>query len=280
MKLGIVSRTDLKEALELVRRASRLLNERGVRYIIEHGTASKLGLEGAAIEDLDTNAIIAIGGDGTILRLLKRLKKPIPILGVKLGKICFLGEVWPEELDGAIERLLESKFFTEEVMKIMAETRGGGIEVDAVNEVAIISSQPAKVVELKASVRGVEIYAGLADGVIVATPIGSTGYALSAHGPIVDPALEAMLLVLLNPLNLGYRPLVISAEAVVEIKIGRPGGMVVIDGDLVCKLEEGDWVKVRKSPRKAVFIRLSRREVGFYERLKKLFEIRTRMGRV
>lgn len=279
MKLGIVSRTDVKEALEVVKQASKLLSERRVDHVIEHNTASKLGLEGVFVEDFDVDAILVIGGDGTILRLLRKLKKPIPVLGVKLGKICFLGEVEPRGLNEAIDRVVKHEFYVEEAIKLVAEMKGG-VEVDATNEVTVVSSQPAKVVELKVSVRGVKVYNGLSDGIIVATPIGSTGYALSAHGPIVDPTLEAMLLVPLNPLNLSYRPLVTSAEAVVEIKAGKPGGVVVVDGDFVGVLEEGDQVKIRKSPRKAAFIRFSSRGVGFYERLRWLFETRAKAERV
>ncbi|MEM4700320.1 MAG: NAD(+)/NADH kinase [Candidatus Nezhaarchaeales archaeon] len=276
MKLGLMSRTDSKEALEIVKQAIRLLSRRGIQYVIERNTAIELGLEGVAIENTDVNAILAIGGDGTILRLIRRLKKPVPILGVKFGKICFLGEIEPKDLDEAIERLIESKFSVEEVMKLTAKVKDG-IEADAVNEVVVVGSQPAKVVELRTLVEGVEVYSGLADGIIVATPIGSTGYALSAHGPVINPAIEAMLLVPLNPLSLSCRPLVVPAEVVIEIKVGRPGGVVVVDGDLVGNLKEGDWIKVYRSPRKAAFIRFGDKRIGFYERLKGLFEVRARI---
>lgn len=278
LKLGVTSRTDSKDALKIAEQIIRLLSRRGIQYAVESDTATKLGLEGTVIENLDVDAILAIGGNGTILRLLKRLKKPIPILGIKFGRVCFLGEVGPEDLGEAIGRLIESRFFIEEVMKLTAEIKGS-IEVDAVNEVAIVSSQPAKVMELEVSIEGAKVYAGLADGIIVATPIGSTGYALSAHGPVINPVVEAMLLVPLNPLNLSYRPLVTPAEVIIEIKVGRPGGIVVVDGDLVSDLKEGDWIKVRKSPHRAAFVRFGDKRTGFYERLRRLFEVRTRIER-
>jgi len=276
LKVGVVARTDLDEALDLARRAIELLSRRGAPYFIEADVASKLSVEGVRLEDMDVDVLLAIGGDGTILRTLKKLRCEASILGVKLGKICFLGEVEPEELEEAVDRLVKARFYVEEAMKLRVGLRGG-VEVDAVNEVAVVTGQPAKVVRLRVSVGGINVYSGLADGVIVATPTGSTGYAMSAHGPIVDPSLEAFLLVLLNPLNLSYRPLVASAAEIVEVEVGKPGpgAVVVVDGEVTEKMESGGRVRVWRSPLKARFIRFHEGRAGFYRRLGRLFEART-----
>ena len=103
LKVGVVARTDVEDALNLARTAVELLRQRGAQCVVERDVAAKLGLEGVSVEDMEVDAVLAIGGDGTILRLLKRLKRPVPILGVKLGKICFLGEVEPRDLEEAVE---------------------------------------------------------------------------------------------------------------------------------------------------------------------------------
>lgn len=274
MRVGVIARMDVEAALSLARQAVELLKQRGVDCLIEEGVAAKLGLKGVRVEDMEVDAVLSIGGDGTILRSLKRLRHPAPILGIKLGKVCFLGEAEPEEVEEVVEKLAAAKFFVEEVMKLRAELQGG-VEVDAVNEVAVVTNRPAKTMELKVAVGEVEVFSGLADGVIVATPTGSTGYAMSAHGPVVDPSLEAHLIVLLSPLNLSYRPLVASASREVEVRVEGPEAAVVVDGEAVGKVGEGGWVRVRRSPFKAKFIRLSQDRANFFRRLKGLFEART-----
>jgi len=273
LKVGVVARVDVDEAIKLAKTAFELLKQRGIDFVVEREVAAKLGLEGVDVKEMEADAIIAIGGDGTILRLIKRLKRQTPILGVRLGKICFLGEVVPEGLEEAIERLAEHRYYVEEAMRLRASTESGQ-EVDVVNEVAVVTSQPAKVVLVKVSIDDVEVYEGFSDGVIVATPTGSTGYAMSALGPVIDPSLEAYLIVLLNPLNLNYRPLIAPAEGVVKVTIGRPGATLVADGEVVERLNSQSWVKVEKAPSKALFIRLGHKRTGFYDRLKMLLEAR------
>lgn len=276
MKVGIVARTDVDEAITLARHAFELLRQQGVECIVDKEAAVKLGLKGVDVNEVKVDAIVAIGGDGTILRLVKKLRQQAPILGIRLGKVCFLGEVDPESLEEAIKKLVERKYYVEEAMRLRVTTESG-MEVDVVNEVAVVTSQPAKVMWIKVLVEGAEVYEGLADGVIVATPTGSTGYAMSALGPIVDPALEAYLIVLLNPLNLNHRPLIASAEKTAKVIVGKPGATLVADGEAVERLSSQSWIKVRRAPSTALFIRLGHQRAGFYDRLRKLFEARARV---
>ncbi|RLF12054.1 MAG: NAD(+) kinase [Thermoprotei archaeon] len=274
--IGLTSRTDLAYALELTKQSYSYLTSKGALCQVEAETASKLCLPGVQLEELSVDALIAIGGDGTILRTLKRLANPeTPILGVKVGKICFLGEVEPEELQLALDKLLRGDYAVEEVMKLRASIAEGKSS-DAVNEVVFVTSQPAKVIQFEVIVGGEEVFRGLADGAIIATPTGSTGYALSAHGPVIDPELEAMLVVLLNPLNLSSRPLVVPASETLKFKVLAPSpeALVVVDGEVVGKINVGGEVEVKKSPVKARFIRFHARKPAFYERLRKLVEWR------
>ena len=274
-RVGLVSRTDQVEALRLARGLHDALVKRGVEAILESEVAAKLKLEGVPLSRMDPDLLVVIGGDGTILRAAKTLpSSETPILGVKMGKTCFLGEVDPHEALRAIELVLAGHYELEENLKLRAIV--GDLKVDVVNEVLLMTGQPAKVVKLKVEVEGEEVFEGLTDGVIVSTPTGSTGYALSAHGPIIDPKVEAYLMVYLNPLNLGVRPLIVAAESVTTLRLEGPGpkALLIADGEVIKELGEGSVVEVRRSPVKARFVRLRSGRGVFYSRLKDLMRRR------
>lgn len=274
-RVGLVSRTDLEAAVSLARDIHRELSARGVECLVEDGLASRIGVEGSPLDRLDVDLAVVIGGDGTILRAARRLPSPdIPILGVRMGKTCFLGEVDPEQAFEAIGHVLSGRFEVERALRLRASVRG--LEVDVVNEALLTTSQPAKVVRLKVEVDGVEVFSGLADGVMASTPTGSTGYALSAHGPIVDPEVEAYLLVYLNPLDLRARPMVVAASRPTRIEVVEPGpkAILVADGEEVAQVEGGEVVEVRRSPSHVCFARL--RGGSFFTRLRSLMDKRSR----
>ncbi|RLE48977.1 MAG: NAD(+) kinase [Candidatus Methanomethylicota archaeon] len=267
-RVGIASRLDQLEAMSIAERAANLLQDREVEVILERQLAEKLEWAGKAssLIDIDADALIIVGGDGTVLRTSRIISENIPMLVVNAGTVGFLSEVNPNELESAIARLASGNFQIEECTRIKAQI--DGIEVgDALNEVSIVTKTPVKVLNLTALKKGEVIFSGRMDGLIIATRTGSTAYALSAGGPIIDPELDAFVLVPLCPLKIYQKPIVLPSSPKLEVFIEENGSdaLVIADGQIHAEAPAGSRVTLEKSSKKSLFIRLGR---SFYERLR------------
>ncbi|MCD6479708.1 NAD(+)/NADH kinase, partial [Candidatus Bathyarchaeota archaeon] len=180
MRFGLISRMDLREALEVARRTLSHLKSRGIETLVEEKTADALGVEATPLGEMDVDILIVVGGDGTILRAAMGLRNPsTPILGVDMGRKSFLAEVRPEEVGEAIERILRGDYRVERCLKL--SSRCGDQKLpDSLNEVLVATSTPSKMAEMEIYIDGVHLLTIEADGVMVATPTGSTAYNLSA----------------------------------------------------------------------------------------------------
>ena len=234
--------------------------------------------------DADRTAPHAAASCMIVLRsarlLLKAAKETafsrIPLLGVNLGTMGYLAEVEVASLEEALERLLRGDYTVEERMMLSGSVRRGDgsretAQLDALNDVTVTRCGPMQVVPLRIWVNG-QLLAGYgADGIVIATPTGSTGYNLSAGGPIVEPEAGLILLTPICPHTLNTRSVVLCDRDEVEVEIGRkPSGdvqevEVSFDGALLTRLRSGDRVRVKKSERTTSIIRLS--EPAFLERL-------------
>ena len=223
------------------------------------------------------SCMIVLGGDGTMLKAAKETAfSRIPLLGVNLGTMGYLAEVEVASLEEALERLLRGDYTVEERMMLSGSIRRGDgsretAQLDALNDVTVTRCGPMQVVPLRIWVNG-QLLAGYgADGIVIATPTGSTGYNLSAGGPIVEPEAGLILLTPICPHTLNTRSVVLCDRDEVEVEIGRkPSGdvqevEVSFDGALLTRLRSGDRVRVKKSERTTSIIRLS--EPAFLERL-------------
>ena len=223
------------------------------------------------------SCMIVLGGDGTMLKAAKETAfSRIPLLGVNLGTMGYLAEVEVASLEEALERLLRGDYTVEERMMLSGSVRRGDgsretAQLDALNDVTVTRCGPMQVVPLRIWVNG-QLLAGYgADGIVIATPTGSTGYNLSAGGPIVEPEAGRILLTPICPHPLNTRSVVLCDRDEVEVEIGRkPSGdvqevEVSFDGALLTRLRSGDRVRVKKSERTTSIIRLS--EPAFLERL-------------
>ncbi|HIY60682.1 MAG TPA: NAD(+)/NADH kinase [Candidatus Eisenbergiella pullistercoris] len=223
------------------------------------------------------SCMIVLGGDGTMLKAAKETAfSRIPLLGVNLGTMGYLAEVEVASLEEALERLLRGDYTVEERMMLSGSVRRGDgsretAQLDALNDVTVTRCGPMQVVPLRIWVNG-QLLAGYgADGIVIATPTGSTGYNLSAGGPIVEPEAGLILLTPICPHTLNTRSVVLCDRDEVEVEIGRkPSGdvqevEVSFDGALLTRLRSGDRVRVKKSERTTSIIRLS--EPAFLERL-------------
>jgi NAD+ kinase len=216
--------------------------------------------------------MVAMGGDGTVLRAA-RLAFPhnIPVLAVALGHLSFMAEVTPSEMYTAVEQVLDGGGWHDERALIRAALWRDGRQVmdefTALNEVVISRSEISRVINAHVSIDGSPLTTYHADGVLVATATGSTAYALSAGGPIVDPRSRALVLVPIAAHLTTVPSMVLHEEAVVTIQLrSRHHASLAIDGRENVPLIEGDEVVVRRSPQVCTFVRL-RPTSQFYTQL-------------
>lgn len=269
-RIGIISRRDREEVLRKVNQICNHLLEKGVEVILEEEVSELLGRPqlGYDLREVEVDLAVAVGGDGTILRSSSLLKRSeTPLLAVNMGMRGFLTEVEPEEALEAIDRLFKGDYAVEEHFKLSSRSKNSKERFqDALNEVLVASSHPAKMLRLQLYTDGAEVFDIQADGIIVATPTGSTAYSLSAGGSILAPSVEAIIVTTLYPLS-PFRSIVVPITSVVEVELMKPecDALVVVDGMIQGKLSQGDKVEVWRSDHKATFIRFQ----SFYSRLKK-----------
>jgi NAD+ kinase len=200
----------------------------------------------------DCDVFIAVGGDGTILRFARQLDvAQTPILGLNAGQLGFLTE---GRIDGIAERLRAGRFAIQRRMRIQAEVRTDERVLQtftALNDIVVHGAGFSRMVKMRTEVDGSVMREYRADGIIVATPTGSTAYSLSAGGPLLAPEVRAIILTPLSPHMLSVRPLVVDSEQVVSLHVvaGRSRIVVTIDGQDGYELEAGQYLQVRKSPR-------------------------------
>ncbi|KPU64019.1 inorganic polyphosphate kinase [Thermococcus sp. EP1] len=276
MKFGIVARRDREEALKLAYRVYDFLRVSNYGVYVDKETHENFPHfspeDVLPLEKMDVDMIIVIGGDGTVLRVEHKTSKDIPILAVNMGTLGFLAEVEPAETFFAISRVLEGDYFIDERMKIRVFVEGITVP-DALNDVVILSGVPGKVTQLKYYIDGELAEEIRADGLIISTPTGSTAYALSAGGPLVDPRLHAILLVPLAPVALTARPLVVPDSSSIDIEVSTEREIILtVDGQFYTQLPPNLTIRIEKSPRKTKFVRFSKRIYPKYTlKIKKKF---------
>ncbi len=274
MRIGIIARFDVAEAVEIAERVASFLLNRGVEITVDLKLTEELPRlreYGEDIRNMEADMILTIGGDGTILRTRSLLEdKEIPILGINMGTVGFLTEVDPENVFSALEAVLRGEYSVEK--RTLLSVYHNGELPSALNEVVLMTRRPAKMLHIEISVDDEVVEELRADGIIIATPSGSTAYSMSAGGPIVDPRVEAFLIVPICPFKLSARPLVVSNKSMIRVKLLRKGkkAIAVIDGQYEEEINHMDEVIFRKSERKAQFVRLSK---DFYRKVReKLIE--------
>ena len=255
-KIGIIAK-NIPRAHNAVRKLSKWLSARGKKVLLDERTAFDLGMAGVALHDLPSlvDMIIVLGGDGTLLsaaRLVADSKKNVPIFGVNLGSLGFMAEVSLNELYANLEKALAGKLLAEERMMLTAGIirRGKKVsEYNVLNDAVISKGAIARMVSLELSVGEDYLTSIRADGLILATPTGSTAYSLSAGGPIIHPALQCFVVTPICPHTLSNRPIAIPDSAIVRVKlVSRSEGVSLsLDGQVVSPLRLNDIVEVKKA---------------------------------
>lgn len=276
--VGLVVKRGAPRARDVAREVVGWLSSHGYDAVAEPEDAAGLGVAAATkLEMFETaRAIVVLGGDGTFLATARlSAERPVPIVGVNLGSLGFLTEVTTEDLPAALEETLAGRARLAERRMLRAVVRRPGAEpvsLQALNDVVLSRGTLGRVVDIEALIDGHELASFTGDGVIVATPTGSTAYALSSGGPIVHPSVRVLVFAPICPHTLSVRPLVIDDESRLELRLRSRNEelFLSVDGQTPVPVGREDVVEVTRSPHTALLVRSSR--LGFYDLL------RTKLG--
>jgi len=274
MRVGVIGHKGYEGLPEMLRMLHRDAPGLGVELRFEK-TLQELAQVGERLDALDDiDALITLGGDGTLLRGARLLAgKPAPILGINLGRLGFLTTCGSEDAEKALEILASGEYVAEARMSLAAravDQKGNNRqEWLALNDFVLHKGGFARVVRLSVSIDGESIGVYAADGVIISTPTGSTAYSLSAGGPVVVPTVESIILTPISAHMLAVRPLVIAPDAEVTVEtIQNPEELIVtVDGQVGTNLQSGEKLIVRRAPNPVRIVRFP--DTSFFVRLRK-----------
>jgi NAD+ kinase len=268
MKIGIISRSDKEDAIELTKSITKYLLQNNVEVELEKNVGDKIPEYSdlvRTIENLSSDIAICIGGDGTILNAQRVLSlKKIPVLSINMGTVGFLTEVEAEDTFESLDKLLNYDFFIEERMQLDVWYNEDWKTV--LNEIVLMTNQPAKMLNLRISVDDELVDEVRADGLIISTPSGSTAYSMSAGGPIVDPRVDAAIIIPICPFKLNTRPKIVPADSIIKVKFLKEGkkALAVLDGRSYKVVNYMDEMVFKKSEKPAYFVRFRN---NFYSRV-------------
>jgi NAD+ kinase len=225
--------------------------------LLDEATARLIPPSGLEIADRSAigdacDLVIVVGGDGTLLNAARSLVDArVPILGVNRGRLGFLTDVLPEEIPGRLEEVLSGRYREDERSLLGAELIRSGRTIEqavALNDVVVHKRDLARMIEIDTFLNGQFLNAYRADGLIIATPTGSTAYALSGGGPLIHPSLEAVSLVPICPHTLTHRPIVVGADNEIKVMVNESTtthAQVTCDGQISFAIQPGDRIVIR-----------------------------------
>lgn len=272
--IGIAAKTTSQEALQYAATVAKDLRSRGITVCFDDVTSQAMGEDATSCSTraglgASSELLITFGGDGTLLSVARHAPANVPILGVNMGTLGFLTEVRLDEFPALLNRVLDNDFFVEPRVTFDVEVTGpgrNGKRYRVLNDAAINKSALARIIEMRVSVAGLFVSTFRGDGLVICTPTGSTGYNLSAGGPIVYPTMGAVCITPICPHMLTNRPLVLPDELDIEVGITSPSegqeiyltldgqeGMPVTDQDRICIRKSHESVLLVQSPDKNYF---------------------------
>ena len=268
--VGMVVRRERPRAIAIAHELAIWLRGRHLATLAEPEVAAQLGAEATEREQLAAKAdlIVVLGGDGTLLSIARLVgERETPILGINLGGLGFLTEITVEEAQATLARVLASEYEVDRRITLEAtvESHAAGARMAdresfrALNDVVINKRALGRMLELNVIAAGERFCSYRADGLIIATPTGSTAYALSAGGPIVFPSLDVVVLAPICPHTLSNRPVVLpdSFEIEVRLKTDDNGAMLAVDGQQTAPIASNDSLRVRRGKSPVVLVRSS-----------------------
>jgi NAD+ kinase len=258
--VGIIAKQgEAAKVADTLERLVRFLEATGRTCLFDPNGAAILGVTGERVlPDLDMgercDLAIVVGGDGTLLHAARALAPSgVPLVGINLGRLGFLVDVSPDEIETCLEHILAGEHDAEERFLLAARTDGGP-DHPALNDVVIHKWNTPRMIEYETYIDGVFVNVQRSDGIIVSTPTGSTAYALSGGGPLLHPSLDALVLVPICPHTLSNRPLVVAGGSRIEIRVcGFDAGHaeVTCDGQTSLALARGERVRIERTPHAA-----------------------------
>lgn len=259
-KVGLMGRTGNIRAAESLARLIALLESQGIPVMVEHDLSTLLPEGSFDVADRDqigeqSDLVIVLGGDGSMLSAARQMAHyNVPVLGVNRGRLGFLTDISPDDIETQVSNVLAGKFTIEKrfLLDVLVQRDGETIgRADALNDVVVNSGTSAQMIEFDLYVNKTFVYRQRADGLIVSTPTGSTAYSLSGGGPIMHPALDAILLVPMYPQTLSSRPIVIDGASEIHIDISAENSIhppIICDGQVNLTGAPGDTVFIYKKP--------------------------------
>lgn len=270
--VGLMINLEKEGILELVGQIVSLLEEKGCTVLIEEETAGIVGMARLGVPQKQLTGqvdwVIVLGGDGTLLSCARQFATTgTPIIGINMGRLGFLTEIDVPDMWLGLEKILTGHYYIEERMMLEAQVfrKGKAVEQAAgLNDAVITKGAFARLILLEVFINDQYLNTYPADGLIIASPTGSTAYSLSAGGPLVTPNLELMLLTPICPHTLWSRPMVIAPDSTVKVSVlSQLGGvMLTMDGQHGFWLEQRDQVIIKRAPYNTRLLRL--RDRGFF----------------
>jgi NAD+ kinase len=271
--VGLVAKYQEPKAAEMVRWLAPWLKQRRKKVLVEDGVVRGAGVsctkkQLAAKADL----IISLGGDGTLLNIAPLVERPdVPILGVNLGGLGFITEVAVDELESVLAKTLEGDYEVEKRMtlEVRVNTKNGKLrKFRVLNDAVIAKGARSRIIDLETYIGDDYLCTYRADGLIISTPTGSTAYSLAAGGPILEPALGAIILSPICPHTLTNRPIVVPNKSTIQVTLRSFGDTVILipDGQPGVRLNNGDQVEARDFGLPVSLIKLPSR--SYYEILR------------
>ena len=265
--VGLIINIFKKPIIEIGLQVIQLLNARQVRTIAIGEEAEALGLAPTEKDDFCQMAqvVLVIGGDGTMLRAARTVYgREIAILGINQGYLGFQTEIEVEQLAESLEQLLQGAYTVERRMMLTAQVYRNGVciaDVSALNDLVVTKGALSRIIKMELYLEDklVEKYHG--DGLIFSTPTGSTGYSLSANGPIVYPNMDLCIVTPICPHSLIARPLIFSPEHTLTLRLdaNNAPAMLTVDGQNGVELKQGDWIQISKAEHDTYLLVLEKR---------------------
>lgn len=253
-KLGLIAKRHDTGAMLTLAAAVQHLLPRGLALIADAGTVDQLGNSAVQAGDpASADAVIVIGGDGTMLHAARMLApRDVPLVGINAGRLGFLADIPSENLAESLDALLAGDYVEEPRAILQGEVQRNGNSQwkgTALNDVVVQKCDAGRLIEFETHVDGSYVCRHRADGIIISTPTGSTAYALSAGGPILHPRLDAFAIVPICPHTLSDRPIVVNGDARIEIHMRETesvAAQIVLDGQDHTDLAPGDRIVIRR----------------------------------
>ncbi|MCX4024948.1 NAD(+) kinase [Endozoicomonas sp. SM1973] len=264
--IGVIGRLGSAKVVDTLKQLKRFLLSRGCHVILDQELSEVL--PGHRLQTCTPrmmgeicDLVIVIGGDGSLLGAARALaKSQVPVVGVNRGRLGFLTDISPDEIEARMGEVLDGKYIIESRFLLEAVVKRDGVPIgqaDALNDVVLHPGKATRMIEFELYIEGQFVYSQRSDGLIIATPTGSTAYSLSGGGPIMHPKLDAIVLVPMFPHTLSSRPVVIDGNSEIKIIVSSQIGtypQISCDGQVNIPAAPGDTVTIYKKPQKLKLI--------------------------